>query len=127
MRTLPSSTRTTDVRYPMMMRLLSLDSLIGTLSPYLAGRAAGHRGPALRLGLRAPDGDSAVLEVGARSVGLRRGGADFEMDEGATLDALLGQRRTSTLVRPKPPTQVARRLDALLPATSMHFWAADRI
>jgi predicted N-acetyltransferase YhbS len=127
MRTLPSSTRTTDVPFPMMMSVLSLDALLGALLPYLGSRAAGHRGPAFRLGLRAPDGDGAVLDVTARSVGLRRGGADFELDQSATLDALLGQRRSSAVVRPTPAGEVARRIDAVLPQAALHFWAADRI
>jgi predicted N-acetyltransferase YhbS len=127
MRTLQSSTRTTDVRYPMMMRVLSLESLLDAMLPHLGSRAAGHRGPSFRLGLHAPHGDGAVLDVSARSVGLRRGDADFELDEGATLDALMGQRRASGLVRPKPDTDVARRIDALLPQAALHFWAADRI
>jgi predicted N-acetyltransferase YhbS len=127
MRTLPSSTRTTDVRYPMMMRLLSLDSLLSAMMPYLVSRVASHRGPSFRLGLGAPDGDSVVLDVAARSVASRRGGAEFELDEGGTLDALLGQQCASTLVRPKPAAEVARRIDAILPQAALHFWAADRI
>ncbi len=127
MRTLPTSTRTTDVRYPMMMRVISLDALLRALLPHLSARAAGHRGPSFRLGLRAPDEDRALLDVTGRSVGLRRGGGELELDEDGTLDALLGQRRASGLVRPKPAEDVARRIDALLPRAALHFWAADRI
>jgi hypothetical protein len=73
------------------------------------------------------DGERAVLDVTARSVAMRRNGATHVLDAGATLDALLGQQRASTLVRPRPPADVARRIDALLPETTLRFWNSDRV
>lgn len=102
MRALASATEATDVRFPMMARIVSLDALLDELLPYLRTRAAGHPGPSLRLGLTSHDGESMVLDVTTRSVALRRNGATHALDAGATLDALFGQRRASTLVRPRP-------------------------
>jgi len=127
MRTLPSATVTTDVPYPMMMRIISLDALLGGLSRYLRTRAAGHPGPPLRLGLRAPGGQRAVVDVAKRAVTVRRNGAAYELDAAATLDALLGQRRAGRLARPMPAAEAVRRIDALLPETALRFWNSDRI
>lgn len=127
LRTLGSATVTTDVPYPMMMRMISLDALLTELLPYLRTRAAGHPGPALRLGLHAPDGQRAIVDVAKRAVTVRRNGTAYELDAAATLDALLGQRRAGRLVRPRPAADVARRIDALLPETALRFWNSDRI
>lgn len=126
LRTLPSG-RVTGAPYPLMMRVVSLDALLDGLLPYLRTRAAGHPGPPLRLGLAAPDGERAVLDVGARAVTRRRNGGEFELDAAGTLDTVLGQRRASRLLRPRPPRDVARRVDALFPAAPLRFWSTDRI
>ncbi len=127
LRTLPSAHATTDVRFPMMMRVLSLEAMLRPLLPFLSTRAGGHPGPAFRLRLSAPD-ETAVLDVRTRSVGLRDGGgADVELDAAATVDALLGQRRAGGRTRPRADAAVRRRLDALFPETPLHFWSSDRI
>jgi predicted N-acetyltransferase YhbS len=126
-RALTSATETTEVCFPMMARIVSLEALLGELLPYVRTRAAGHPGPPVRLGLTSHDGERAVLDVTARSVAMRRNGATHVLDAGATLDALLGQQRASTLVRRHPPADVARRIDALLPETTPRFWNSDRI
>jgi len=125
---IPSTTVTTDVRFPMMMRVLSLEALCGALLPWLSTRAAGHPGPAFRLKLNAP-GESAVLDVRARSVARRGNGAaaDAELDAAATLDALLGQRLPGARCRPRADAGLRKRLDALFPETPLHFWNSDRI
>jgi len=141
--TLPSTRATTDVRYPMMLRVVSLDELLRALLPWLSTRAAGHPGPPFRLRLNTID-ESAILDVRARSVALRNGNAaDVDLDANATLDALLGQRlpgRSATaspaLPRHSPSLQgrgrgigapLRKRLDALFPETPLHFWNTDRI
>jgi predicted N-acetyltransferase YhbS len=125
--TLPSTRATTDVRYPMMMRVVSLDALLRALLPWLSTRAAGHPGPPFRLRLNTID-ESAVIDVRARSVALRNGNAaDIDLDANATLDALLGQRLPGRSARPRPAAPLRRRLDALFPDTPLHFWNADRI
>lgn len=127
LRTLPSARVTTAVAYPLMMRVVSLNALLDELLPYLRTRAAGRPGPPLRLGLAEPHGGRAVLDVGTRAVTRRRNGGEFGLDPAATLDALLGQRRASRLLRPRPPVAVARRADALFPEAPLRFWSTDRI
>ena len=127
LRTLPSTRETADVRYPTMMRIVSLDALIAVLLPQFDGRARTHSGAPFTLGLRAPDGQSLTLDVRATGARIRRAAAAYQLDEARTLDALLGQRRASDFVRPRPPATVRRRIDALLPETPFHFWNSDRI
>jgi predicted acetyltransferase len=128
LRTLPSTRETTDVRYPMMMRIVSLDALIEALLPRLIELTRANPGRSFTLGLRADGDQSLTLDVGSRSVRTRRRGSpQFTLDEDTTLDAVLGQLRASDLVRPRPPADVRRRIDALFPETALHFWNSDRI
>jgi predicted N-acetyltransferase YhbS len=127
LRTLPSTQETEDARYPAMMRIVSLDALIAALLPRLDERASTHRGSPFSLALCAPDGQAAMLDIGAARVRLRRRPAQYALDEASTLDALLGQRRASALVRPRPPAEIRHRIDALLPEAAFHFWNSDRI
>ncbi len=127
LRSLPSTRETDDVRYPMMMRIISLRALADALLPHLAARADAHRGAAFTLGLRAPDGDALTLDVRGATGRVGRGAPGYTLDEHATLDALLGQRRAGALLRPRAPAEVRRRVDALLPETALHFWNSDRI
>ncbi len=125
--TLPSTRATTDVRYPMMMRIISLEATLRALLPWLSTRAAGHPGPPFRLRLHTID-ESAVLDVRARSVALRTtNAADLDLDANATLDALLGQHLPARSARPRPTAPLRKRLDALFPETPLHFWNSDRI
>jgi predicted N-acetyltransferase YhbS len=126
--TLPSTRSTTDVRYPMMMRIVSLDATLRALLPWLSTRAAGHPGTPFRARLRTLD-ESAVLDVRARTVALRtsNAAADLDLDPTGTLDALLGQHLASRSARPRPPSELRRRFDALFPPAPLHFWNSDRI
>jgi hypothetical protein len=127
LRTLPSTRATTDVRFPMMMRIISFDAMLRPLLPCLSSRAAGHPGPAFRLRLSTAD-ETAVLDVRTRSVALRGGGAaDIELDGAATLDALLGQRCAGARARHRLDPRLRKRLDALFPEAALHFWSSDRI
>ncbi len=128
LRTLPSTRETTDVRYPAMMRIVSLDRLVAALLPQIAAQAERHRGAAFRLGLRAPDDQRLTLEIAPSTARVRRANtAAYELDEAATLDLLLGQRRASTLLRPRPGADVRRRIDGIFPETPWRFWNSDRI
>lgn len=127
LRALPSTTETTGVGYPAMMRIVSLDALTAALLPWFDGRARMHRGVPFTLGFRAPDGQSLTLAVRAAGARTSRAAAAYQLDEAGTLDALLGQRRASDLVRPRPPAEIRSRIDALLPETPFHFWNSDRI
>jgi predicted N-acetyltransferase YhbS len=127
LQTLPSTTDTTEVEHPMMVRVISLARLVEALLPGLRARAAGHPGPDFRLRLTSPDGDAATIAARGRSVWLNHGRPDFSLDAGSTLEALLGQRRASRAVRRRIDPAAARRLDALLPAAPLHFWNTDRI
>lgn len=126
-RTLPSTIESAGVGHPMMMRVVSLDALVTRLLPGIAARAATHRGPAVRLGLSAPDGERVTLDIRPAGARMTRARPDYTLDEAATLAALVGQSRTSDLARPRPPAATRRRLEALLPETPLHFWNADRI
>lgn len=128
LRTLASTRETTDVRYPAMMRIVSLDRLVAAVLPQIAGRAERHRGAAFTLGLRAPDDQRLTLEIAPSTARARRANAAaYELDEAATLDLLLGQRRASTLLRPRPAAEVRRRIDGIFPETPFRFWNSDRI
>jgi hypothetical protein len=130
LRTLPSTTSSTDrshVPHPMMMRLVSLEGLLEALLPQIRGRARTHRGSPFAMTLHAPDGERATLAFTGAKASLRRRTGEHELDERAMLDVLLGQRRASRLVRPRPPRDVARRIDAIFPETPLHFWNSDRI
>jgi predicted N-acetyltransferase YhbS len=131
LRTLPSTTESegpSHVEHPMMMRIVSLDALLAALLPGIRDRARTHRGDPFALTMHAPDGEAATLAItGATASIRRRANGAHALDEAATLDALLGQRRTSRLVRPRPPRELARRMDAILPESALHFWNSDRI
>lgn len=130
LRSLPSTTWSagrTHVPHPMMMRIISLDRLLEALLPQLRDRARTHRGAPFTLTLHGPDAEHATLAVSGVSASLRRNKGAYVLDDRATLAALLGQRRVSTLVRPRPSRDIARRIDALLPETALHFWNTDRI
>ncbi|MEX2246833.1 MAG: GNAT family N-acetyltransferase [Dehalococcoidia bacterium] len=127
MRTLPSAFWTMEARYPTMMRVMDLRALVGGLLPQFRHRAKTHPGAPFCLRLRGPDGQSLSVTVGASSARMGEGQPAFALDEAATLDAILGQRRASGLVRPRPPAAIARRIDALLPEAALHFWNSDRI
>jgi hypothetical protein len=101
--------------------------LIPALLPQFRAIAAQHDGAPFTLDLRAHDGQSLTLDVGARAARIRRTPAQYQLDASGTLDAILGQRRASNLVRPRPPAAIRRRIDALLPETPFHFWNSDRI
>jgi predicted N-acetyltransferase YhbS len=130
LRSLPSttwSTARTHVPHPMMMRIISLDLLLDALLPQLRDRARTHRGAPFALTLHGPDGEQATLAVSGATASLRRRPGDYALDEAATLAAILGQQRTSKFVRPRPPSDIGRRIDAFFPETSFHFWNSDRI
>lgn len=127
LQTLPSTRSTPHVRFPEMLRIIDLRTLLDALMPWLRARAAGHRGGKLVLGLRAPDEQRAAVVFEGASARIASVRAEIELDEAGTLRALFGQARASSLVRPRPPAGVARRLDALLPETPLRFWNSDRI
>ena len=111
----------------MMMRIISFDRLLDALLPQLRDRARTHRGVPFTLTLHASDGERATLVASGASASLRRNKGAYVLDDRATLAALLGQRRVSTLVRPRPSRDIARRIDALFPEVALHFWNSDRI
>jgi hypothetical protein len=127
LRDLPSTRETTHVQHPMMARIVSLDALIGALSGPWSALARTTPGPPFTLVITAPGGQSRTLNVRAASLRAIRGRATYSLNEAATFDAIFGQRCASDLVRPRPPAEVRRRIDALLPETALHFWNSDRI
>lgn len=125
LRTLPSSSTTTDVRFPMMARIVSLEATFDALLPHLHDLARTHPGPPLRLRFETPDGDELTAEIGRRDD--VAAAQPLAFDAAATLRVLFGQQEASPLAAPRPPDDVARRLDALFPKTPLHFWNSDRI
>ena len=94
-------------------------------APSAPRASAAMGGPDSTLGLRAPDDRSVTLEVLQRTVRKSRASAQYTLDEAGTLDAVLGQRRASDVLR--APAGVRRRIDAVFPQTAVHFWDSDRI
>jgi predicted acetyltransferase len=128
LRSLPSTRETEDVAFPTMMRIVRLDLLVDALLPGLTARARACPGPPFAVRLHAPDGQATTLDV--RTPSVRRTSsidAPYALDDAATLDVILGQRRASRLLRPRPPAAIGRRIDALFPETAFHFWNTDRI
>jgi predicted N-acetyltransferase YhbS len=119
LRGLPSCQESTDVRYPMMTRVLSLRGLLERLAPPV-GSARAPKGATVEL-----HGSDETCMVGLpAATGATRG---FVLDEASTLDALLGQRRVSEMLRPLPSADVAWWIDRMLPPAALAFRMSDRI
>jgi hypothetical protein len=130
LRTLPATTWSTGidhVPHPMMMRIISLDGLLEALLPGIRERARTHRGARFALTMHGPDGEQATLAIAGANASLRQRPGEYALDERATLDVIFGQGRASRLMRPRPPREIARRVEAIFPETALHFWNSDRI
>jgi hypothetical protein len=115
------------IGYPTMMRIMSLDALVGALLPALSARAPQISGPSFTLGLRAHDGQALTMHIGAGGAAVSRRAPAHTLGADATLASLLGQCGGGEVARPRPRADVRSRLDALFPATALHFWNSDRI
>lgn len=135
---LPSAGVTTDVRFPLMMRVVDLPGLLRTLAPVL-----GERLPVRQAGLaavKAPPVSLAFDEDGRRTylcvdpdgvrVARRPAGEVASVSPGEAVTLVMGQRSVREVLAPsaEPPSKGAlSALEQLLPREPLHFWGADRI
>ncbi len=127
-RAITSATETTDVPFPMMARIVSARSAARRAPAATAdarGRASGSAGPAR------PD-VARRRECGARRDDPFRRDAPQRRDArarrgGHRSTRCSGSGGRARSLRPRPPADVARRIDALLPETPLRFWNSDRI
>jgi GNAT superfamily N-acetyltransferase len=128
---LPSAGVTTDVRYPLMMRVVDLPGLLRSLAPLLDERLGATNAPSVSLAFD-EDGERAYLCVGPEGVRAARhpAGEVVSVLPGEAVTLLLGQRDVRKLLAPgaDPPSEGAlSALEQLLPRQSLHLWGADRI
>jgi len=127
---LPSAGMTTEVRFPLMMRVVDLPDLLRRLAPLLGERVPAMKAPVSlafdedgwRTCLRAtPQG----AQVAARSAG-----EVVSVSPGEAVTLLLGQKTVREVLASgaDPPSEGAlSALERLLPREPLHFCTADRI
>jgi len=128
---LPSAGVTTDVRYPLMMRVVDLPDLLRSLAPLLSERLSATKLSPVSLAFE-EDGESTYLRVGPEGarVAERPAGEVASVTRGEAVTLLLGQKDVRKLLAPgiKPPSEGAlSTLGHLLPQQTLHFFGADRI
>ena len=128
---LPSAGVTTDVRYPLMMRVVDLPDLLRSLAPLLSERLSATKLSPVSLAFE-EDGESTYLRVGPEGarVAERPAGEVASVTAGEAVTLLLGQKDVRKLLAPgiKPPSEGAlSTLGHLLPQQTLHFFGADRI
>ena len=127
---LPSAGVTTEVRFPLMMRVVDLVDLLRRLAPLLGERVPNTKAP-VSLAFD-EDGWRTCLRVvpdGVR-VTLRPAGEVASVAQGEAVTLLLGQKgvREVLSTAADPPSEGALSvLEQLLPREPLHFWGADRI
>ena len=128
---LPSAGVTTDVRYPLMMRVVDLPGLLRSLAPLLGERLGATKAPPVSLAFE-EDGQRTYLCVGPDGTRMaqRPVGEVVSLTPGEAVTLLLGQKDVRELLASgaKPPSEGAlAALEQLLPRQTLHFWGADRI
>jgi ribosomal protein S18 acetylase RimI-like enzyme len=127
---LPSAGVTTDVRFPLMMRVVDLPGLLRSLAPLLGERVPAMNAP-LCLAFE-EDGERTYLCLGPNGVQVARrpAGEVASVSPGEAVALLLGQRsiRDVPAAGAEPPSEEAlSALEQLLPRQSLHLCTADRI
>jgi len=127
---LPSAGVTTEVRFPLMMRVVDLPGLLRGLAPLL-----GERVPAMKAPVSLAfdeDGWQTCLRAtpqGAQ-VAAHPAGEVASVSPGEAVTLLLGQKTVREVLAPgaEPPSEEALSvLEQLLPREPLHFCGADRI
>jgi hypothetical protein len=127
---LPSAGVTTEVRFPLMMRVVDLVDLLRRLAPLL-----GERVPAMRAPVSLAfdeDGWRTCLRAtpqGAQ-VAAHPAGQVASVSPGEAVTLLLGQKTVREVLAPgaDPPSEEAlSALEQLFPREPLHFCSADRI
>ena len=128
---LPSAGVTTDIRFPLMMRVVDLPDLARRLAPVLGKRLGAMKAPSVCLAFD-EDGERTYLHVGPDGVRVARrpAGEVASVAPGEAVTLLLGQKAVREALAPgaEPPSEGAlSALERLLPREPLHFWSADRI
>jgi len=128
---LPSAGVTTEVRFPLMMRVVDLPDLLQSLAPLLAERLGTMRAPAVSLAFE-EDGERTYLCITRDGVQVaqRPAGEVASVSPGEAVTLLLGQKLVRKVLAPAadPPSEGAlSALEQLLPREPLDFWGADRI
>jgi ribosomal protein S18 acetylase RimI-like enzyme len=127
---LPSAGVTTEVRFPLMMRVVDLVGLLRSLAPLLGKRVPAMKAP-VSLAFE-EDGWRTCLRVGPKGVRVAARSADevVSVSPGEAVTLLLGQKAVREILAPgaDPPSEGAlSALEQLLPREPLHFCTADRI
>jgi GNAT superfamily N-acetyltransferase len=128
---LPSAGVTTDVRFPLMMRVVDLPDLLRCLAPLLGERSSAMGAPAVCLAFE-EEGKRTYLRISADGVqaAARPAGQVVSVSPGEAVTLLLGQKRIRDVLAPgaDPPSEEAlSALEQLLPQEHLYFCGADRI
>jgi GNAT superfamily N-acetyltransferase len=128
---LPSVGVTTEVRFPLMMRVVDLPDLLRRLAPLLSERLGGMEAPSVSLAFE-EDGERTYLRIGADGARMARrpAGEVVPVSPGEAVTLLLGQKAVREVLAPgaDPPSEGAlSALEQLLPREPLHFCTADRI
>jgi predicted N-acetyltransferase YhbS len=121
---------TTEVRYPLMMRVVDLPGLLQGLAPHLSERLAAVKAP-VTLAFE-EDGERTYLRVVADGVRVSRrpAGEVVTVSAGEAVLLLKGQRSVREVLArgDDPPTEEAlTALEKLFPREPLHFSSADGI
>ncbi len=122
---------TTEVRFPLMMRVVDLPGLLQRLAPVLNERPGAANAPLVSLAFE-EDGGRTYLRVGPEGVRVaeRPAGEVASITPGEAVTLLLGQKGVRELLAPgaEPPSEGALSvLEQILPLQTLHFCTADRI
>jgi ribosomal protein S18 acetylase RimI-like enzyme len=128
---LPSAGMTTEVRFPLMMRVVDLPDLLRRLAPLLGERLPAMNAPAVCLAFE-EDGERTYLCIARDGVQVaqRPAGEVASVAPGEAVTLLMGQKTVREVLAPTadPPSEGAlSALEQLLPREPLHFWGADRI
>jgi len=127
---LPLAGVTTEVRFPLMMRVVDLPGLLRCLAPLLGERVPAMKAP-VSLAFE-EDGERTYLRIGADGARMARrpAGEVVPVSPGEAVALLLGQKTARDVLAPAdgPPSEGAlSALEQLFPRQPLHLWGADRI
>jgi hypothetical protein len=128
---LPSAGVTTEVRYPLMMRVIDLPGLLRCLAPLLSDRLPADNPPEVTLAFE-EDGERMHLRIGPDGVRLSRrpAGEVVSVLAREAVLLLMGQQSVREILAAgaDPPSEATlSALEHLLPREPLHFSSADGI
>jgi predicted N-acetyltransferase YhbS len=127
---LPSAGVTTEVRFPLMMRVVDLPDLVRRLAPLLDERVPAMKAP-VSLAFE-EDGERTYLRIARDGVRMAQhpAGEVASVSPGEAVTLLLGQKTVREVLAAgadPPSEETLSALDQLLPREPLHFCSADRI